>query len=235
MQNLLFLTLLLAHAIADYPLQTTRVYQFKVRSFAGIILHVLIFFFTALALVILTGFSLNKGLLAFLFLLFILHVAEDKLKICCLGKSNFFWYVMDQLIHIACIALLYFLPLNLVLKSSALIHILQPLYLAGIGIIYSSFASGIGISFFHKTHKADPRCWQEVIEMGIWATLFFIFKPYAFYIFGVGLLAKLLLMNAKRAQKGKNLILLLIPAGFYFLIMLLLIRGEKYYYSLIPK
>jgi len=223
MQNLLFLTLLLAHAIADYPLQTTRVYQFKVRSFVGIILHVLIFFFTALALVILTGFSLNKGLLAFLLLLFILHVAEDKFKICCLGKSNFFWYVMDQLIHIACIALLYFLPLNLVLNSSAVIHILQPLYLASIGIIYSSFASGIGISFFHKTHKADPRCWQEVIEMGIWAALFFAFKSYAIYIFGTALIIKLLLLSSKRFNKGQNIVLLLVPATIFS--MLILIQG----------
>ena len=35
----IFLRAYLAHLIADYPLQTDRIYAFKVRSLMGIILH----------------------------------------------------------------------------------------------------------------------------------------------------------------------------------------------------
>jgi hypothetical protein len=191
----LFLTLLFAHAIADYPLQTNWVYALKVRHFWGIVLHVLIFTLTSLVFLFLIGFKINISILGFLLFLTVLHIIEDKLKLAVYKGDVFFWYVVDQLIHIACIAMLWALPLNVELlpwyPGDAMNHLL----FAGTLVVYASYASSIGIYFFKKSYRgfrgAYQRDWGEILEMGFWAVLF-VSLPVAWVItfFISGLLVK---------------------------------------------
>ena len=191
MLNTFFLTLLLAHAIADYPLQTNTVYGFKIRSFWGIVLHVLIFTLTALVAIVAVGWQVNPSILTFLGLLTVLHIIEDKLKLAVYKGNVFFWYVADQIIHVLCLALAYLVPLTLTAEpwyAGGSIHFTL---LAGTGIIYASYASSIGLHFWEKAfrdpHSIYRRQWGEVIEMALWAFLFFAFPKWMLILLVAGL------------------------------------------------
>ena len=170
MQHTLFLTLILAHAIADYPLQTNAVYAMKVKRFGGIVLHVFIFTLTALVTILTVGWQVNTRLAAFLLLLTILHIVEDKLKLCCYRGNPLFWYVTDQIIHVLCIALLYVLPLRLIPTAWNPGSAIHSWLLAGIGVIYASYASSIGLHFyrqaFQNPEEVYQRNWGEIAKMG---------------------------------------------------------------------
>ncbi|MCI0579078.1 MAG: DUF3307 domain-containing protein [Chloroflexi bacterium] len=88
-------TLLLAHLIADFPLQTNRIYALKIRSNAGIALHVGIH----LAVTIL----LLKNALADWLLLLILavsHFTLDWLKLRCAHRLQSPSFLLDQVAHV---------------------------------------------------------------------------------------------------------------------------------------
>jgi hypothetical protein len=182
MINTFVLTLLASHAVADYPLQTNQVFAFKVKSFWGIVLHVLIFTFLSLGALIAVGFRLNSSILWFLALLTLLHIIEDKLKLCCYRGNELFWYVVDQLVHVFCICLAYLLPLELAPAGwypGALVNI----YLIGItATVMGSYASSLGIYFYCKSfidkRLIYQRDWLEIIELAILTLVLFVFITY---------------------------------------------------------
>lgn len=97
----LFHRLLLAHLFADFPFQTKRVFERKVRGNFGIFIHSAIFAFTSAVLcfpylssIEMWGAVLYCGLT---------HYIIDKLKIVLFFRyqiDNLFIFLLDQLLHI---------------------------------------------------------------------------------------------------------------------------------------
>ena len=96
----LFLRLLLAHVLGDFPLQFDSIFRLKTRSVWGIALHSLIFVICA---VLLSIPFLHQGLMWwYIIFLGIAHFITDKVKFWLTEEGwknrNAFW--MDQFIHI---------------------------------------------------------------------------------------------------------------------------------------
>ena len=91
----LLLTLLLAHLIADFPLQTNEIFRLKVRHWYGILLHAGIHAIVTAALIInpLEQWSM-------LLLLWLIHFAIDWLKLRIKFKIQSIGFVLDQIAHI---------------------------------------------------------------------------------------------------------------------------------------
>ena len=95
-----FIRLLAAHFIADFLLQTDKVFKIKVKYKWGVLLHGgIVAFITALFLLP----YLSSFLVASMFVVgMILHVIQDKAKIIYnlqLEKNNLWTFLMDQMLH----------------------------------------------------------------------------------------------------------------------------------------
>ncbi len=98
--------LLLTHVIGDYALQTDSIYKLKTSGgLFGLAVHVGIH-------VLITGLLLQFGFVRnwfLLLLLFILHFLVDLIKLQINTRFQFAAYIADQLIHVVCIFLLFWL------------------------------------------------------------------------------------------------------------------------------
>lgn len=99
----LFTTLLLGHLLGDFLLQTNWVFNFKSRSWVGIVIHTLIHL-AATALLLRNWLQL-WDLLA---LLGILHFFTDWIKVRYPSRSLTLDFVLDQFAHLVVITLLAF-------------------------------------------------------------------------------------------------------------------------------
>lgn len=96
----LTLHLLAAHFIADYPLQSNSLIEFKRKKFIGVILHSLVHLATS-ALLILP--FLSYRVMWSITAIFIAHIIIDEIKgmLCKYTKlNNQFLYVADQAAHV---------------------------------------------------------------------------------------------------------------------------------------
>ncbi|MFC1478533.1 DUF3307 domain-containing protein [Candidatus Margulisiibacteriota bacterium] len=222
MAHTFFLTLLFAHAISDYPFQTSPVYKFKIKSFWGIVLHVIIITLTTLAAIYAVGWEFNLGILLFIGLLAGLHIIEDKLKISVYRGNDFFWYIIDQVIHILCMALIYILPLSLVPTFWNMGSAVNYYLLSITGIVYASYASSIGIHFYVKAYKEPmkgyKRNWLEIVELGFWATAFFLLPQYFIIIALAGLLIKFVVKKYLNLPELGSMINIVIPLITFILL-----------------
>ncbi len=106
----LFLRLVLAHMLGDFPFQTSEIYRLKTQSIWGQILHAQIVGLTAVV------FSLpylgHSSLWLFIFFIASTHVTQDWFKIKIWNhRLNYFWsFTIDQALHILVIALAMFFP-----------------------------------------------------------------------------------------------------------------------------
>ena len=92
----LFFTLLLAHLLADFPLQTNTIIRIKSRHWGGVLLHVLIY-------VAVTGSLLWQPWqhLSFLFLLGSIHFIIDLVKLNFIEQpQSTSAFLVDQLAHL---------------------------------------------------------------------------------------------------------------------------------------
>jgi hypothetical protein len=96
-----FLTLLLAHLIADFPLQTDGVYRFKARSWVGVAVHSLIHVLAAMLLVRGSG----QYLPAWIFLL-VTHFLTDFIKLRVKTRLMSTGFLVDQLAHLVVVILI---------------------------------------------------------------------------------------------------------------------------------
>lgn len=102
----IFIRLLLAHFIGDFPLQFNKIYALKNRGLAGIIPHVLIIMACYIALS--WPFLKLPGIWGFIAFLTIIHLFQDSIKLGYKGVKYAFWfYLLDQFFHIALIALIF--------------------------------------------------------------------------------------------------------------------------------
>ena len=115
----LFYRLLLAHIIADFPLQTKQIFKVKMNTEWGVILHtiiVLIFsiFFTF-------PYLENPKVMAMLLIIFLSHTVIDKIKLKHSKKTNTHnlkIFLTDQVLHLSIITILTFKFTERVLLTS---------------------------------------------------------------------------------------------------------------------
>jgi len=105
----LFYRLLLAHIIADFPLQTNQIFKVKTNTEWGVLIHTLI----VLLFSILFAFPYleNLKVLIILLIIFLSHTVIDKLKMEYSKKTknqSMRILLLDQALHIAIIAVLTF-------------------------------------------------------------------------------------------------------------------------------
>lgn len=104
----LFLRLVLAHLTADFVLQPDEIYKAKKKSFAGAIVHYSIIF--ALLLAFCFPYLKFAGCWVVIAFAVISHGIQDeiKLRIRIPRKLNFVVFILDQIIHIACLSPVFF-------------------------------------------------------------------------------------------------------------------------------
>lgn len=87
--------LLLGHLIADFPLQTAWIYQYKTKSWVGVLLHSAIHVFVTACLV-----RPFHAVIPLLVLLGVLHFLTDFTKVRLPAKRQSPGFVIDQLVHL---------------------------------------------------------------------------------------------------------------------------------------
>lgn len=99
--------LILAHVLADFPLQTSKISEGKEVSFLALIKHLVVVFLTAL---VLTACFFSPGLLLVILGMTVLHGIIDYFKIYLSrkkkGNYNLELFLLDQLLHLLVIFLL---------------------------------------------------------------------------------------------------------------------------------
>jgi Protein of unknown function (DUF3307) len=101
------LHLILAHFLADYPLQSDRLVAYKSRHFAGILLHSLVHVLTSVLLAF--PFVLQSRLWLAIGVVFLTHNILDQTKVWAQRRfprvNRFLFYVADQVGHLLVIYL----------------------------------------------------------------------------------------------------------------------------------
>ena len=149
----LFLTLLTAHFLADFPLQTNIIYKWKTLSPWGVVFHSGIFTLCALMLC----FSvLNAGIIFLIFFLSVIHFFTDWSKLKIPEKhDNLFIFLLDQLAHVVTIIIGIWL-LKLLFQEQPLVSVdkafLIPHDYIGLvlGLIITSYVGVILVYYLEK-------------------------------------------------------------------------------------
>ena len=107
----LFIRLVLGHFIADFPLQFNKVYELKHKGLKGGIPHALLV--TGSLLIVSWPYLYLPRMWGFIFFVAVVHLFQDSIKIS-YGKLRYtFWlYILDQIIHIATIAVIFLTDLK---------------------------------------------------------------------------------------------------------------------------
>lgn len=99
-------TLLLAHVIGDFPLQTDAIFRLKTKYSWGVLPHVLIC--TAMNILALMPYLSSKYAWFAIAFLGIAHTVLDRTKISLsdkIAKDNFMQFLIDQLLHVLSITI----------------------------------------------------------------------------------------------------------------------------------
>ncbi len=105
----LFYRLLLAHIIADFPLQTNRIFKVKTNTEWGVLIHTLIVLIFSILLTL--PYLVDSKVIIVLLVVFLSHTVIDKLKMEYSKKvknQSTRILLLDQALHIAIIAVLTF-------------------------------------------------------------------------------------------------------------------------------
>lgn len=107
----LFLRMVLAHFIADYPLQTNKIYGYKIRCFKGQLFHANIHL-VVFALFLIPYWH-HPAAWVYLICISLSHLLIDILKVQLIDKTQInpiFTYTLDQVLHILAAAIIFFFP-----------------------------------------------------------------------------------------------------------------------------
>ncbi|MFC1682866.1 DUF3307 domain-containing protein [Candidatus Zixiibacteriota bacterium] len=165
----LFWRLLLAHLIADFPLQTDAVFAVKKGRAWGVMLHSTLFWLTAILLAkpFLHIWAVWGGLV----LLWLSHSVIDKAKLALVSsgrKDHLVYFLLDQLLHIGAVALVC-LFLNRIPQVSAIAASVLSIKI-GIAYVVSVWVSPL-LCFYTRTafssQKVDFQrqqsvCWRVI-------------------------------------------------------------------------
>jgi hypothetical protein len=104
----IFANLLLGHLLADFPLQTSPIFRWKMKSINGVVFHGFIHFLIT-ALLFLPDLKKVAGVLL---ILFVVHVLQDQTKVKTGGKqiNTPVPFLSDQLIHLVILGIASVLP-----------------------------------------------------------------------------------------------------------------------------
>ncbi|MEZ4732600.1 MAG: DUF3307 domain-containing protein [Caldilineaceae bacterium] len=96
----LFITLLIAHLFADFPLQTNKLAKLKETHWVGVLLHVLVHMAVTMLLIrnSQTYWPLIGGI-------GVVHFVIDGLKLLCPAKKGVLYFLLDQLLHLLTLAI----------------------------------------------------------------------------------------------------------------------------------
>ena len=165
MPMFLFYRLLLAHIIADFPLQTSQIFKIKMNTQWGVILHTLIVLIFSIFFVF--PYLEDPKVIIVLLVIFLSHTVIDKLKMEYSKKTknkSIRILLLDQFLHIAIIALLTFnFTENYLLSSpfnSAFLNYLIDIYNSDIFIVsligYIASVFFIPILLMHIREEGMP-------------------------------------------------------------------------------
>jgi hypothetical protein len=207
----LFLRLLLAHFIGDFPLQLNRVYELKHSGFKGGIPHA---FIISLCLLFFSWPYLHiPGVWGFALLVATLHLFQDSAKIIFGNIKYSFWlYILDQLFHVATIALLFLTPLRNLAPPTQPQGILISLYNNNSVIIYLcaliiATYNGMYLSWSFKstfcphagiTTKIEK--WYGMLERAVIVTLFFLGSRFLLLLVPLAALRWLVFLFDKKSR-----------------------------------
>jgi hypothetical protein len=161
----LFWRLLLAHLIADFPLQTDAVFAVKKGRAWGVLLHSTLFGLTAILLAgpFLGIWAAWGGVV----LLWLSHSIIDKAKLTLIGggrKDHLVYFLLDQALHIGAVAIVC-LFLNRTTQVSAIASDVRPIML-GIAYVVSVWVSPL-LCFYARaafsSQKVDFQGQQSVL------------------------------------------------------------------------
>ena len=153
----IFVTLLLAHILTEYPLQTNALYQWKSKNLIGVFIHAGIY---GLLAVIFSGTAAFKNpiLLGFIVFSVLAHVAIDQSKniyIQNTQKDGMAAYLADQLAHIlTLLPAIWLFPANILIKQMELLtdgvnlYVFQCLLIA---LVFVTYTSSIWKYYYEKT------------------------------------------------------------------------------------
>lgn len=184
----LFIRLLLAHFLGDFPFQFNIIYKLKFKGLRGIIPHALIICCCA---ILLSWPYLSLPKLWF-FLIFITatHLLQDAIKLNFNSPKNSFWtYLFDQFSHMGLIAFMFFTELKNLKPPSDQSNFFIWLYCDNETVIYlialiaATYNGHFLIRCFKDTFikNANPcdlyEKWFGMFERTIIVTLFFFRLP----------------------------------------------------------
>lgn len=107
----IFLRLLLAHFIGDFPLQFNKVFALKLKGLKGGIPHAL--FVTASFIFFSWPYLNMPAMWAFIIFLGSIHLVQDRIKLMFKKIKFAFWfYILDQLMHVGTICLVFLTDLK---------------------------------------------------------------------------------------------------------------------------
>lgn len=181
MNSFFFSHFLLAHFLVDYPFQTDKLFETKVRKFKGVLIHTLILLFLLLILSI--PYTTNLWVIISCFSLALLHLLQDQLKIYLTKKEegeNFYYFMADQILHIFFIFLFSLLPLPAVMyeKGGILKFYFEPFYSYLIVFI-------IVVTYFYwiLLHSIDATFLnKKILVKGFWRYYGYAERLCAFFI-----------------------------------------------------
>lgn len=157
-----FYLLLLAHVLADFPLQTDAVFRLKQKTMMGVLLHAGIF--TVVALIIFFPFLAQAAAWIAILVLTLLHIVIDRAKVfLSLRKAtdNFVYFAVDQVLHVISIWVAGgWLGRTMMAATPSIpaFYYNNRLALTLIALVLASFAGSLVIFYVEKSllHRTHP-------------------------------------------------------------------------------
>lgn len=212
----IFLRLLLAHLVADFPLQITRVYEAKTRSLRGQAVHAAIH--GATFAVFLIPYLCRPATWLLICLISLFHIPVDWVKVAITrrwpGCDNVSTFLLDQFLHILTLAFVFLTPLRglqpcVTDSTGLLMRIYSDNRIVVFLIVYLAatwggafFMSSLEKTIRGKTELCKAEKWHGIIERSI-----FLLLPLAGPLWALAALPVLLLrpLVANRLVKaGKS-------------------------------
>jgi len=207
----LFYRLLLAHLLADFPLQFSKLFRLKTEGIKGVILHGSVF--GILAVIFSAPYLAFSNIGIFLIFLWVFHIFTDWLKIKLIHhykNDSISLFVFDQMLHIAAIAaviLFNFPPAAGGHSFLSRLYSNDSMVIFCIFYVITTFAATVVIYYLKKTYVHSDISfpmkgrYYDIIERALITT--FIILPGYFYLFAPLFIAgKAIICRKKNFQEG---------------------------------